>query len=136
MQTLITELDRLRLNTCIDWLPIHLLRTTGVGDLVDRIKTATSVPASEIPAALVTMNSIVRIRYLQDGEELVLRLVYPSSRIPEDPNVRAVSVISPVGAALLGAREGEVVRWMAPAGEKAGEVLRVIYQPEASGDPD
>jgi regulator of nucleoside diphosphate kinase len=46
-----------------------------------------------------------------------------------------VSVLSPVGSALLGMRVGSIARWSTPAGdEKAAEILAILFQPESSGD--
>lgn len=82
------------------------------------------------------MNSRVRLHYRFTNEVCDLRLVYPEGLVAFDDGFDLVSVISPVGAALLGSRVGDVIEWKAPTGIHQGEVLALLYQPEASGDPD
>jgi regulator of nucleoside diphosphate kinase len=69
---------------------------------------------------------------LATGSEYSLTLCYPADA---DPAAGRVSVLSPVGASLLGLRVGEVARWQGPAGDThAAEVVALLFQPEASGD--
>ena len=81
---------------------------------------------------VVTMYSQVVLQDTQTGQRNTLTLCYPADA---EPAVGFVSVLSPVGSALLGLRVGSVARWSTPAGdEKAAEILALLFQPESSGD--
>ena len=136
MQTLITDVDRHRISTSIDWLPGTFKRGSGLGRLLQRLHQAVAVDPRDIPANCVTMNSHVRLRYHSTDEVRDLRLVYPNGPPLPDGGPDPVSVISPVGAALLGSRAGDVIEWKAPGGMQQGDVVAILYQPEANGDPD
>ena len=95
------------------------------------IERAIIVKATEIPADVITMNSKFVIEDTQSGEEMELTLVYP-----EDADLLndRISVLAPMGTAALGYRLGDVFHYDAPVGVRSARVLKVIYQPEASGD--
>ena len=85
-----------------------------------------------MPQDVVTMNSQVRFRDLVTGEERTRTLVYPANMTDSSTQL---SVLAPVGAALLGLRTGDIINWSLPGGTAAHlEVLELIYQPEAAGD--
>lgn len=85
-----------------------------------------------IPADVVTMHSRVRFRDLSSGEEHVRTLVYPTSQVD---SLTQLSVMAPVGAALLGLRVGDKINWTLPNGNQTNlEVLELEYQPEAAGE--
>jgi regulator of nucleoside diphosphate kinase len=54
---------------------------------------------------------------------------------PEHADFEAgrLSVLAPIGTAILGYREGDVVEWPVPAGVRRIRILKVLYQPEAAG---
>ena len=85
----------------------------------------------EVPADVVTMNSQVTVEDLATGEEAVYTLVFPSSA---DFEKKRVSILSPLGTALLGYRVGDEILWTVPAGERHWRIKAVLYQPEAAGD--
>ena len=84
-----------------------------------------------MPDDVVTMNSEVVYEDSATGNQRVVRLVYP-----KDANASAgrVSVLAPVGAALLGLHVGQEIEWAVPGGIKRIRVAEVRYQPEAAGD--
>ena len=86
----------------------------------------------EMPHDVVTMNSRVKFRNLSDGEVRVRTLVYPAKMT--DSNTQ-LSVMAPVGAALLGLRVGDSIHWELPGGVATHlEVLELEYQPEAASN--
>jgi regulator of nucleoside diphosphate kinase len=90
------------------------------------------VASTDVPPDVVTMNSRVRFCDADTGEEHEATLVYPA-----DANIDAwrISVLAPVGAALLGLSIGQVIDWPLPSGAtKRLRVVSVLYQPEAAGD--
>jgi regulator of nucleoside diphosphate kinase len=112
-----------------------------VGDLSrlrDELQRALVVKSTEIPSDVVTMNSRVRLRDLDSGDAVVFSLVYPSSarRSGADAPGMTVSVLAPVGTAVLGYRVGDTIEWKVPAGVRRLKVEDVLYQPEAAGRYD
>lgn len=90
------------------------------------------VPSREIAPDIVTMYSQVEIVVLDSGQRQKLTLCYPRDT---DPALGWVSVLSPIGAALLGLRLGDMARWRLPHGEeRCAEVAAILFQPEAAGD--
>ena len=77
------------------------------------------------------MYSQARLYDLEAGEELVLTLVFPEDA---DLAENKVSVLAPIGMAMLGYRVGDVFEWQVPAGVSRLKVLEILYQPEAAGD--
>lgn len=91
------------------------------------------VPSEKIPHDVITMNSKVLIRDLDSGEEMTYTLVYPDNAdLLEDK----ISVLAPVGTAILGYRTGDVLDWKVPGGVVRLKVEKILYQPEAAGDYD
>jgi regulator of nucleoside diphosphate kinase len=99
--------------------------------LIYELSRAVVVPAAEIPGDVITMNSRVRLLDLQDGSMLEYTLVYPG-----DANFSEgkISVLAPIGAAMIGYRVGDEIAWEVPAGRRHLRVEAVLYQPEAAGD--
>src|SRR5690606_6337585 len=88
----------------------------------------------DIPPDVVTMNSEVACVDENSGKEFVVRLVYPQDA---NPSEQRVSVLAPIGAALLGMSVGNSITWPLPGGrETRVRVAAVKYQPEASGLPE
>ncbi|MEZ5635535.1 MAG: GreA/GreB family elongation factor [Burkholderiaceae bacterium] len=74
----------------------------------------------------------IRCWDLSTGRRQQLTLCYPHDA---EPAAGLVSVLSPVGCALIGLRAGDIARWQTPSGEGVvAQVLSVLFQPEASGD--
>lgn len=89
------------------------------------------VTPGAVAADVVTMNSKVRVREEELDRTLLITLVFPELA---DPQANRISVIAPLGAALLGYRVGDSVAFKVPAGMRTCEIVEVIYQPEAAGD--
>lgn len=88
------------------------------------------VAPERIPGHVVTMNSTVRLRDEQRDEDEVFTLAYPD----EDGRIgETVSVLSPIGAALLGCREGESVRLIGARASRSLVLEKIEFQPEREG---
>ena len=127
----LTELDYRRL---VDLIQVQRQQAgvpANIGKLGEELKRARLVPSEEIPADVVTMNSRVQLRDMQSGKELEITLVYPKDA---DINTRKISVFAPVGTAIIGCREGDVVEWPVPSGTINYKIDKVAYQPEATGN--
>lgn len=137
MQTMVHEvfvsrIDLARLQQLID----KARRESDIdADYLDQLEAklerAELVESRAVPADIVTMNSRVQLRDEQDGSSHTFTLVFPENA---DPAQDRISVLAPLGAALLGARVGEPVVWRVPSGEKCMRVEQILYQPEAAGD--
>jgi regulator of nucleoside diphosphate kinase len=99
-------------------------------DLEQELNLANIVPSEKIPSSTITMNSKILLRDMDSGEVTTYILVYP-----EDADLLKdkISVLAPIGTAILGYREGDVIDWKVPAGIVKLKVEK-IYQPEAAGN--
>jgi len=86
--------------------------------------------SQDIPPDVITMNSEVHLRDLNTQEEIVYRLVFPDRA---DASQGLVSILAPIGTALLGYGVGDIIEWKVPAGVAKLKVETIIYQPEANG---
>ena len=81
--------------------------------LKSELERARVVLAEEVPADVVTMHSQVRVLDLETGEQSNYTLVFP---VEADVSAKRLSVLAPLGMALLGFREGDTLEWMMPGG--------------------
>jgi regulator of nucleoside diphosphate kinase len=96
--------------------------------LEQELEKAIIVGEAELPPDVVTMNSRVRVRDLKTGREFVWAIVFPRAASSER---NQVSVLAPIGTALLGYRAGDTIEWQVPSGTRRLRILEVEYQPEA-----
>ena len=99
--------------------------------LKEELDRAQIVLPKDIPSDVVTMNSRVRLSDMSKGEEQVYTLVFPRDA---DTVTGKISVLAPVGTAILGYRVGDMIEWQVPAGKRKLKIEEIIYQPEAAGD--
>ncbi|MBT9526646.1 MAG: GreA/GreB family elongation factor [Rhizobacter sp.] len=127
----LTDLDHARLTTLA-----RRVHTSPVAHEADDIESALEmarvVPSRSVAPDVVTMYSQVQLIDSASGRRYRLTVCYPADA---EPAAGYVSVLSPVGASLLGLRVGATARWVTPAGEPgAAKVVAILFQPEASGD--
>lgn len=126
----ITQSDMQRLRSLLD-NPDLMGQKPYLEQLERELNRATVVESTEIPADIITMNSTAMLIDLETDEEMMLTLVYPEhAYIPEG----RISVLAPVGMAILGCRQGELVKWGVPEGIRSFRVDSILYQPEAAGE--
>jgi regulator of nucleoside diphosphate kinase len=101
-----------------------------VDRLVTNLKCARMLPQENISRDIITMNSSARLTELSSGKEIELTVTYPQE---SDNLLKRVSVLSPIGVALLGSRVGDIVSWKVPSGIGQFRVDEITYQPEAVG---
>ncbi|QNP40274.1 nucleoside diphosphate kinase regulator [Lysobacter solisilvae (ex Woo and Kim 2020)] len=123
----VSRLDSERIEALLDSPAFQHLDTSALRAELDR---AEIVEPAQMPPDVITMNSTVRLA-LHDGSEREVTLVYPNG---VDGRSDRVSILAPVGSALLGLRVGQAIRWPAPGGSVDLRVLAIGYQPEAAGD--
>lgn len=100
-------------------------------ELEGELNRAKVVTPQEIPSNVVTMNSEVHLRDLNTKEETIYRIVYPNQA---DADKGYISILAPIGTALLGYSVGDIIEWKIPAGIAKWQIIKIIYQPEAAGD--
>ncbi len=105
----------------------------GLCKLQEELNRATVVDPKDIPADVVTMNTKVLLRDLEADEEMIYSVVFPEDA---DIDTGAISVLAPIGMAILGYQEGEVIAWQVPSGMRNISIEKILYQPEAAGDYD
>lgn len=126
----VTAPDRLRLKQMI-----RALRVVGdplryyLDALDERLNQATVVAHDEIDPQVVTMNSRIRLSGETPPASQVIELVHVDEA---NPAASKLSVITPLGTRLLGARAGETVRWRSRYGQRAARIEEVLFQPEAA----
>ena len=96
-------------------------------DLRAELERAVIVPSKKIPADVVTMNSTVRLRDLDTDERETYALVYPEQA---DIAANKLTILAPIGTAILGYRAGDVVSWRVPSGSSQIEIEELLSQPE------
>ena len=74
-------------------------------------------------------SSRVHLTDLDSGEELLFTVVFPSRANADEGRI---SVLAPLGTAVLGYRAGDLIEWDVPGGRRRLRVLRVVYQPESA----
>lgn len=125
---LVTHHDRERLERMLERADQESPTVEALAEELDRANT---VDPREVPANVVTMNSRVRFRERLSGKERELTLVFPQDAGAEG----RVSILTPIGCALLGLSVGQVIDWKGPTGRTLElEILAVEFQPEAAGD--
>ena len=114
-------------------LGVGLVERRYLDDLEHELERATSVAPEDVPPDVITMNSTARLRDLDTDETIDYTVVYPRDA---DANAQRISVLAPIGTALLGFRAGDTVEWPIPAGRIRLQVEAVTFQPERAGQHD
>ena len=126
----ITQLDLERLETLIESLSSAAF--PGKAALETELSRADVVDSHDIPETVVTMNSTVRFKVNESKEEFSLTLVYPKDA---DNSGKTLSILAPVGSALLGLNQGEEIDWPKPDGRvMTVRIEEVMFQPERAGE--
>ncbi|HJT50719.1 MAG TPA: nucleoside diphosphate kinase regulator [Nitrosospira sp.] len=128
-QIVLTSQDLERLETLLESLPASSV--PGSAELLAELERAEIVEPEQIPPSVVTMNSTVRFSMDSSGAEFCLTLVYPKD---VDGTGEKISVLAPVGSALLGLSTGDEIEWPKPGGGTIKvRIKEIVYQPEREG---
>lgn len=127
---IINELDAARIDRLLEQPAFASL---PVADALNaELDRAQMCAPQDMPSDVVTMNSQVKFRDLTNGEVRTRTLVYPAQMTDSSTQL---SVLAPVGAALIGLRIGDTIHWELPGGIATHlEVMELIWQPEAAGE--
>lgn len=127
----LTRLDVQRLERLIDNLSEKDQAAPGVIALQTELDRAdTVVGHDEVPADVVTMNSRVHCREEGSGKDYHLTLVYPKNANADEGKI---SILAPVGSALLGLKVGQHIDWPAPGGKTLKLTLLEVESQPANG---
>ncbi|MDD4872920.1 MAG: nucleoside diphosphate kinase regulator [Kiritimatiellae bacterium] len=127
----ITEADKMHLEELIDVAGEFGGRARkDLEALAHELARADIVDPKDVRPDVVTMNSRVVLKDVNTGEEMNYALVFP-----KDANVDegAISVLAPIGTAILGYSKGDIIEWPVPAGMRRIRIEKIVYQPEAAG---
>lgn len=126
------DLDRLK-KLLLEAQSTEYRKSEYLEKLKAEIARAAVVPPHEIPADVITMNSTVCLEDAETKEEEIYTLVFPEDA---DLGKGKISVLAPIGTAMLGYKVGDAFEWDVPAGKRQLQVKKIIYQPEDAGDFD
>lgn len=127
-EIVISSLDVERLEKLLETLPNDAV---GKEELEIELERAEIVEPEQIPANVVTMNSTVRFKVASSEEEFEYTLVYPKDA---DGSKNKISILAPVGSAMIGLKEGDEIEWPKPGGGVLKvHIDKVVYQPEREG---
>ena len=113
----------------VDIYRLRGLLGAGSEELHAELEQAIVMPVGEIPRGLVTMGAKLQARDLRTGRIEGFQLVYPRDA---DPAAHRVSVLAPLGTALLGNSEGDTVEWHTPGGRRSLRIERVMQAPRGA----
>jgi len=131
---ILSKLDFSRIHKCIH--DARQMNTIGINEaenLLNELNSAKVVEPEEIPHDVVTMNSIVRVSFLNAKKTLQFQIVYPDQANMKE---NKISIFSPVATALIGYKISDEIEWIVPSGLTKLRIDEIIYQPEAAGDFD
>jgi regulator of nucleoside diphosphate kinase len=124
----VTHSDRARLSALLDSGFARAIESADyLTDLRAELNRAETVAPENAPDDVVTMNSTVCLYDCDAQESETFTLVYPGRA---DIAQGRLSVLAPIGTAILGQRKGDVVRWRTPGGVRRLRIDEIIYQPE------
>lgn len=130
MMTL-NDKDYNRLIAAIKQLRLSAYGNANIKNLAERLKEAKVIPSAKTPEDLITMNSKVLLKRMDNNQVVEVSVVYHDDA---DIKSKKVSVFAPMGMAILGKREQQIINCHLPNGHISYMVSKLIYQPEAAGD--
>jgi len=123
------DLERLR-NLIETYRSSGKVKKEPLDELEKELDRAVVVDPSEISGEVVTMNSTICMEDMHTGDQRTISLVFPSDA---DLDRGKISILAPVGMALLGYRKDATIEWKVPSGIRKFKITRIVYQPEAAG---
>jgi regulator of nucleoside diphosphate kinase len=127
----VTRFDKARLLRLLRSLDAAAEERPELEDLEMELERGREVESADVAPDVVTMNSRVRVTDLDAGTTHLYTIVFPWDA---DYESGRISILSPLGTALLGYRAGDEVSWEMPRGTRRLRIEELVYQPEAAGD--
>lgn len=129
---IVSKLDYSRIKNCIfDAKLIKSINKDEAEKLMKELNSAEIVESQAIPSSVVTMNSIVKLSFVDSDKQVKFQIVYPDQANFKE---QKISIFSPIATALIGYEVGDEIDWIVPAGLTKLRIEEIIYQPEAAGD--
>lgn len=129
---ILNRLDYARIKKCInDAKQFKSISNTEAEKLMKELDSAKIVEPEAIPSNVVTMNSIVKLSFLNNKKQVQFQIVYPNQANLKE---NKISIFSPIATALIGYKVADEIEWIVPAGLTNIRIDEIIYQPEAAGD--
>lgn len=130
-QIILSKTDYSRIQRSIEYAKMkNSIRANEAENLLNELSSALIVDPHEVPPDLVTMNSIVKINFLDSNRTMQFQIVYPGAA---DIKKNKISIFSPVATALIGYRVSDEIEWIVPSGLTRIRIEEIVYQPEAAG---
>jgi regulator of nucleoside diphosphate kinase len=127
MRPIISNTDYKTIYSLIQDMPVAQ-RTKEMGQLQKELESALKVDDKKLEDTIIRLNSYFEVLDQSTGKTLQFKLVLPKLA---DLSQQKISILSPLGVALIGFREGMVVEWMLPGGLKKLQILKVNNEPQA-----
>jgi len=133
-ELIVNRLDYARIRKCIgDAKQFKSITNVEAERLMKELDSARILEPENIPSNVVTMNSIVKLSFVNTNKQVQFQIVYPDkANIKENK----ISIFSPIATALIGYKINDEIDWIVPAGLTKLRIDEIIYQPEAAGDLD
>ncbi len=129
---IINKLDYTRIKRWISDAKQHRsINSTDAVKLLEELESAKVVKPEKVPANVVTMNSIVKLSFLNNNNQTQFQIVYPNQANFKE---QKISIFSPIATALIGYEVNDEIEWMVPSGLTKVRIDEIVYQPEAAGD--
>jgi regulator of nucleoside diphosphate kinase len=128
---ILNRLDYARIKKCIrDAQLSNSISNHEAESLLRELESAEILEPEDIPSNVVTMNSIVRMSFINSKKNVKFQIVYPNKANFKD---NKISIFSPIATALIGYKVDDEIEWIIPAGITRIRIDEIIYQPEAAG---
>lgn len=123
----VTENDKIKLKSLFTTtIGFRSRDLKSVKDLLNELDRAEVIKDESMIENVVTMNSTVLVKDLKTNEELTYTIVYPEHA---NSSENKISILAPIGTALLGFKEGDIIEWEVPAGKRKLKVKKILSQP-------
>jgi regulator of nucleoside diphosphate kinase len=129
----VTEFDQNRLRNLLEGCRRNARDRAHVDHLEAELDRADVVLPIDVPVDVVTMNSEVAVRDMDSNEAMTFAVVFPSDA---DVNRQRISILAPIGTAVLGCRVGDTIAWKVPGRTRRLKIEGILFQPEAAGQFD
>ncbi len=129
---ILNRLDYTRIKKSVnDARQSRSINQTEADKLMSELESARIVEPEDMPPNVVTMNTIVKLSFLNNNKQVQFQIVYPEQA---NYTQNKISIFSPIATALIGYSVGDEIQWIVPAGITNIRIDDIIYQPEAAGD--
>ncbi len=129
---IINRLDYARIKKCInDAQQFKSISSNEAAKLLAELDSAKIVEPQAIPSNVVTMNSVVKLSFLNNSKQVQFQIVYPDQANFKE---NKISIFSPIATALIGYTVGDEIEWIVPSGLARLKIDEIVYQPESAGD--